>query len=240
MSLLTDHGVTCVYHYTPLHYLPFIARIKSLLCKPSILKRGFPPNHLRSKSNIQDVARGFSSYTHLTLDPQPPILNAKLAAGFPHLRIAVPVQLVEATEFSLCRFNVAMARYLRRDGKPGFPESPSNGRYYEDHQIPIARTVDDKAAMLRTHIKAGTMIEVLVHGDLALTDETTITCFASVDAEIANRVLSKADTPWRLTTETPPGPYPENEKYRNAVLGFVEHALSDHHWKGDGLEFDRV
>src|SRR5262245_766517 len=121
MGLLADKNITHVYHYTPLHYLPFIGRSQSLMSKPSLKAAGFPQKHLRSMSNGQDVARGFGEYTHLTLEEHPAILRAKLAAGFPHVGIAVPFEVIEATKFSLCRFNVAMTRFLRRDGKPGFP-----------------------------------------------------------------------------------------------------------------------
>lgn len=240
MGILKDHGVVSVHHYAPLHYLPFIARSRSLLCKPSLLKKGFPPKHLRSMSSAQDVARGFGLYTHLTLDRQPRILRAKLAAGFPHVRIDVPVDTVDDSEFSLCRFNVAMTRYLRRDGKPGFVESPSNGRYYDGHQVPIARTKADKNAMLEVHLKLKTMIEVLIHGDLSLTDDTAIVCFSDIDAAIAKQVLSLVGAVWSVTVEIPPGQYVRNEEYSASVATFIDRALSDSNWLGDGLEFDRV
>src|SRR3546814_20766322 len=56
------------------------------------------------------------------------------------------------TLFRSCRFNIAMTRYLRRDGKPGFPESPSNGHYYDHQQIPTAREIAEKEAMLQKHL----------------------------------------------------------------------------------------
>src|SRR5262245_21026291 len=125
MGILTQHKVDRIHHYTPLHYLPFIGRSKSLLCKPSLSAAGFSTSHLRSMSRDHDVACGFGAYTHLTLEPRPRILKAKLEAGFPHVDIAVPTNAVEAAPFSLCRFNVAMTRNLRRNGNPGFPESPT-------------------------------------------------------------------------------------------------------------------
>jgi hypothetical protein len=240
MGALAEVLVTNVYHYTPLHYLTFIARAKSLLSKSSINAAGFPAKHLRSKSNAQDVARGFGAYTHLTLDPHPKILRAKLAAGFPHVQIVVPTHSVESAEYSLCRFNVAMTRYLRRDGKPGFPESPTNGRYYEGHQIPVARTAADKAAMLHEHLAAGTMIEVLIHGDLPLSDDTGVVCFSAADADIAQRVLQETNSSWTLSVVAPPEPYPRRADYVEAVEQFVDRALGDAGWRGNGLEFDRV
>jgi hypothetical protein len=191
-------------------------------------------------SKDQDVARGFGDYAHLTLDDEPRILKAKLAAGFPHLAIGVPVEAVEAASFSLCRFNVAMTRKLRRDGKRGFPESATNGRYFPGHQIPIARSDADKTAMLQTHLDAGTMIEVLVHGDLKLPDITSLTCYAEQDSEIAKGVLESLQCPWAVALADPPGPYPRDAKYAQSVTDFIKLALADPKWRGNGLEFDRL
>jgi hypothetical protein len=111
MSVLSANGVASVQHYAPLHYLPFIARSRALLNKPSLDAAGFKSSHLRSMSHGQDVARGFGNYAHMTLDPQPRILKAKLGAGFPHFALSVPVASVEANTFSLCRYNVAMTTH---------------------------------------------------------------------------------------------------------------------------------
>src|SRR5258708_4635167 len=85
MGILSDQGIADVRHYAPLHYLPFVVRSRSLMCKPSLAAAGFNPTHYRSMSYGQDVARGFGGYSHLTLDHKPRILRAKLAAGFPHV-----------------------------------------------------------------------------------------------------------------------------------------------------------
>ena len=185
------------------------------------------------------MSRGFGSYTFLTLDKRPRILCAKLAAGFPHIAIAVPASAVEATTYSLCRFNVAMTRYLRRDGKPGFTESGTNGRYYDDHQIPVARTVSDKHAMLREHLPH-TMIEVLIHGDLALPHETIVCCYSASDERLAQHVLVETRSSWTIQLAEPPGKYPRNQKYANAVEDFIDRALRDPGWLGNGLEFDSI
>ncbi|TMJ88145.1 MAG: hypothetical protein E6G76_11210 [Alphaproteobacteria bacterium] len=240
MGVLTQQHIERVHHYAPLHYLPFIGRSKSLLCKPSLLAAGFAQDHLRSMSREHDVERGFGAYTHLTLEPRPRILKAKLAAGFPHIGVAVPADCVEAVSFSLCRFNVAMTRHLRRNGQPGFPESSTNGRYYDQHQIPIARSDADKTAMLEKHLPANTMIEVLVHGDLVLPDRTEIGCFSDADAKIAQQVLSEVGAPWNVTSIASPGPYPRNAKHVEAITTFIDQALAELDWRGNGLEFDRL
>jgi hypothetical protein len=234
MSVLKNQKIGRAHHYAPLHYLPFIGRSKSLLCKPSLLAAGFAQDHLRSMSREHDVARGFGAYTHLTLEPRPRILRAKLAAGFPHIGVAVPAEAVEAVPFSLCRFNVAMTRYLRRDEQPGFPESPTNGRYYDQHQIPVARSDSDKTAMLEKHLPANTMIEVLVQ------DHTEIVCFSDADAKIAQEVVSKLGASWNVTCIAPPGPYPRKVKHVADTTTFIDRALAEPEWRGNGLEFDRL
>ncbi|SHI17025.1 hypothetical protein [Bradyrhizobium erythrophlei] len=240
MPVLADHRIETVHHYAPLHYLIFIARSRSILSKPSLHKAGFTTRHLRSMSHGQDIARGFGSYSHLTIDARPRILRAKLAAGFPHIAINIPASEIDAVPFSLCRFNVAMTRQLRRGGKEGFPESRTNGRYYAGHQIPIARTDADKSAMLQKHLHENTMIEVLVHGDFNLPDETFVSCFSDEDASIARRMLSSLKCKWRVTGEKPPGPYPRDNTHVGAVIDFIQKAESDPDWRGNGLEFDRL
>jgi hypothetical protein len=240
MPVLANHQIDAVHHYAPLHYLIFIARSRSILSKPSLRKAGFTNSHLRSMSHGQDVARGFGGYSHLTIDAQPRILRAKLAAGFPHVAINIPSSEIDAVPFSLCRFNVAMTRQLRRAGKDGFPESKTNGRYYAGHQIPIARTDTDKSAMLQKHLQENTMIEVLVHGDFNLSDETSIDCFAAEDAKIARQILSSLNCKWRVKVEKPPGPYPRDSTHVAAVTEFIQKAEDDPDWRGNGLEFDRL
>ncbi|MBR1204935.1 MULTISPECIES: hypothetical protein [unclassified Bradyrhizobium] len=240
MGVLLANGIQSVQHYTPLHYLPFIGRSCAILSKPSLYATGFKSTHLRSMSHGQDVARGFGEYAHLTLDHQPRILKAKLGAGFPHLALSVPSASIEALAYSLCRFNVAMTRYLRRGEKCGVPESDTNGRYYPGHQIPIARTTDDKMAMLKKHLPLGTMIEVLIHGDLVLPDDITVLCYSEEDLKIARTVLSQIERPWHAELSEPPGDYPRSKIHGKSVDDFIAKAIADPDWRGNGLEFDRL
>jgi hypothetical protein len=240
MSVLSANGVASVQHYAPLHYLPFIVRSRALLNKPSLDAAGFKSTHLRSMSHGQDIARGFGGYAHMTLDREPRILRAKLAAGFPHFALSVPVASVEANTFSLCRYNVAMTRRLRRGKQRGFPESKTNGRYYLGHQIPIAREKEDMMAMLAEHLPLGTMIEVLIHGDLTLPDDTSVLCYSEDDAKIARDILAKLSCPWKVEVSEPPGDYPRSEVHGKSVDEFITKAMADPNWRGNGLEFDRL
>lgn len=240
MNILAEFGIESVNHYTPLHYSVFIARSNALLGKPSLKAMGFKPCHLRSMSSKHDVARGFGEYAFLTIDPKPRILGAKLSAGFPHIAIRVPNSAFDGVEFSLCRFNVAMTRFLRRRGKPGFPASPANGNYYGAQQIPTARTKDEKQALLAAHLKKGTMIEVLIHGDLPLPSTTKIVCYDDADVAVVKSILDELSCPWHIIKEPPPRNYPRRADYARAVDEFVEKALADAGWRGNCLEFDRV
>jgi hypothetical protein len=239
LGLLQEEGVEVVHHYTPLHYLPFIARDRALLTKPSLAAKGFTPSHLRSKSSHHDVARGFGEYGFLTLERHPRILAAKLKSGFPHIDVLVPPAAVEQCTFDLCRFNVAMTRQLNRGEKSGFQESDTNGRYYGAQEIPVARTDSDKRAMLRKHY-GHTMIEVLIHGDLNLPNATRIQVYASDDEALAESVLNALGVAWTVELVQPPGPYPRSITYAQAVDEFVQKALDDPTWLGNGLEFDKV
>jgi len=240
MGELSGRGAKWVNHFAPLHYLVFIGRSRKLMSKPALVQAGFAQNHFRSMSKQQDVRRGFERYVHLTLDEAPRILKAKLTAGFPHFCIRVPTSSVESAAYDLCRYNVAMTRQLRREGKTGFPESRSNGRYYAGMQIPVARTRADKAAMLAEHHRTRVMIEVLVLDFICLPDDTQLVSYAPEDETLARKVLDRLMVPWEVVLSKPPGPYPRNAKYAQQVAQFVDRALSDPTWLGNGLEFDRV
>jgi hypothetical protein len=150
------------------------------------------------------------------------------------------VAAIEAAPYSLCRFNVAMTRDLRRGKKRGAPESKTNGRYYPGHQIPIARTEEDKSAMLAKHLPLGTMIEVLVHGDLKLPHDTSVICYSDDDSTIARNILNQLRSPWVVEVAAPPGNYPRSPAHSQSVEDFIAHALKDPAWRGNGLEFDRL
>lgn len=239
MGALIDAGVQHVYHYTPLHYLPFIARDQHLRTKPSLKAAGFEETHFRSKSHKHDTARGFYNYAFLTLDPNPRILNAKLAGGFPHIEIAIPTSCVESVDYSLSRFNIAMTRQLRRGNKPGFPESSANGRYYGGKQVPVAYTDADKRELLRQNL-GKQMIEVLLHSDLPLQGSISVVCFHERDAEIASDVLGRLGTRWSISNRGAPEYYLFHQRHRKNVYDFIRTALQDPGWRGNGLDFDKV
>lgn len=240
MGIFLDNDILEVFHYTPLHYLPFIARSQKLLGKPSLAALGFGPKHLRSMSSRQDVERGFGEYGFLTLDDRPRILGAKLLAGFPHIGIKLPSASVEAVDFALCRYNVAMTRFLRRGNKPGFRESEINGRYYGDKQIPIAVEHDDKATMLTAFAHSDTMIEVLLSDDFDVPNNASVVCYSVKDANLATEVMETLGVAWEVQVADPSTQYNRDANYVAKVEGFIQRAMEDPDWRGNGLEFDRV
>ncbi len=228
-----------IQHFTPLHYLPFIARSCQLMSKPALRAAGFQQFHFRIKSNHQDVARGFGEYVFLTLDASAKILCAKLAAGFPHVTINVPATHIEKSEFHLCRYNVAMTRRLKRQGSSGFAASNQNGRYYGKKQIPIAVDLSDKEGLLAAHYPKQ-MIEVLVPKLLQLPSDTVISAYSDEDVKIVMRILRKLGSRWEVEPANPPGEYLRSRIYADAVCAHLTKSLADPTWKGDGLEFYRI
>ncbi len=239
MNTVADFGIQNIYHITPIHYLVFIARNKSLLSKVELSKTGFSDSHFRSKSKMQDVERGFESYAHLTTSEFPPILRAKLSAGFPHVALEIPSQLLDGVDFDLCRYNVAMTRRLRRGNHFGHKESPMNGRYYDDIQIPIARTCEDQASLLTQNILQGNMIEILVPSVLNLAQPINIVTFNEDDFNLIQRILAELDCEWLIANNQVKN-YIPNPKYFAVCENFLARALDQSSWRGDGLEFDKV
>ena len=93
--------------------------------------------------------------------------------------------------------------------------------------------------MLDAHL-ANSMIEVLVHGDLDLPEATHIRTFSAADTRAAKDILDRVGVPWTVIETDPPSEYPRSAAYAKQVDVFIERALADPTWRGDGLEFDRV
>lgn len=236
-TVLASGGVTTVYHYAPLHYLPFIVRRSALLSKGLLSRAGFSDRHFRSTSKRQDIKRGFASFVHLTLDAHPPILVAKLAKGFPHFEIAIPVHDVEQREYLLCRFNIAKARYFRGALKAP-EESPANGKYRDDLALPVARTEQERADLFRLNFGRN-MIEVLIPHEISLGSATALRFFHSEDLAIARQVTDTLAVAYRLELDGRVK-YTPSSTYKAAVRAGIARALEDETWLGDGLEFDRI
>ena len=84
------------------------------------------------------------------------------------------------------------------------------------------------------------MIEVLVHEDLPLSDETTVVSYSQSDRQLVNHVLSAIDSRWTSAIAVPPSAYPRSRQHADAVQDYLARALADAGWRGNGLEFDRL
>jgi hypothetical protein len=235
---LTNVGIDFVYHYAPLHYLPFILRSGHLRSKLRLRAEGFDDSHFRSTSAKQDLQRGFGQYVHFTQNPHPPILKAKVARGFPHFEIAIPASVVEQQTYLLCRFNIARARYFR-GAKQKPPACPANGLYYGDLCLPVATTAQQKADLLQ-HNVGRRIIEVLVPDQLPMSLGCVLTVFSRKDLQLVEPVVVKlAAVPFNIRVDESLT-YPTIPKYQEAAKHALERAFDDASWKGEGLEFDRI
>lgn len=233
--LSSSFGIRHVFHATPLHYLPFIARARCLLARPKLQAHGYQRSHFRSTSHSSDVARGFGDRVFLSMASAMPLLQSKLGRGFPHIRLDIPLSALERTEFDLCRYNVAKNRSnLRHQLTFDISDGQANGRYYPGKQLPVARSFAEKKVMLRGH---GTKrIEVQVKDVVSLPNGVTVTCFSQADQVLADQIVGKCDCHWKTMLEV--GNYPRSERFGKQVETFCRRALSEPDWKGDGLEFD--
>jgi hypothetical protein len=236
-GLLTSRGIASVFHYAPLQYLLFITRSRALFSKDELSRQGFTVSHFRRTSRSRDNDRGFSNYVHLTLDEYPPILKAKLDAGFPHFEIRVPAAYVERGLIHLCRYNIAMCRNHLHSKKPA-PESDATGRYCGTKQIPTAETVIECEALLNANFGKN-MIELLVPETLSLPDTTSLVFFDEADRALASNVVSPLTVDWSLEVSGRYS-YKRSAMYVNLVEDFLQHARADEGWKGNGLDFDSV
>lgn len=236
--MLVNQGVVSVYHYVPLHYLAFILRSSALMSKTELRANGHQESHFRSTSKKQDIGRGFDHYIHMSLEECPPILQAKLKAGFPHFEIMIPAFEIDAVEHHLCRFNIAKTRYFK-GAKQQPDESSKNGRYYGDMALPIAVTDDERRLLLEKNL-GEQMIEVLISDRLILPDNAVYGFFSQQDMDIANDIAGRLSADLDVVLIDRDVTYNRNENYSQRVSEFLENAMSEPNWKGNGLEFDNV
>lgn len=234
---LQSFGIARVYHYAPLHYLPFILRAGALLSKNELRRVGFAHTHFRSTSARQDEQRGFSAFVHTSTLAHPPILKAKLAGGFPHSELSIPVQEVEQRGYLLCRFNIAKTRYFR-GALQAPPESRANGKYLRDMALPVAATSDEKWALLEANASRA-MIEVLVEDRLLLPQPIEVTAFSKPDALAIEQIADRLAVPVKVYLDESLN-YPQNQEKTEAVMESAARAVAEPDWRGGGLDFDRM
>jgi hypothetical protein len=236
-GLLTPCRIRDVFHYAPLHYILFIARSQALLSKNELQRIGYEPSHFRRTSHRLDSQRGFSNYVHLSLAKHPPILRAKLTAGFPHFEIRIPATHVETLKFHLCRYNIAKSRNPKTGRRPA-PEGRASGRYYGEKHLPTAETVTECKDLLVANLGRN-MIEVLVPTSIALTADTELIFFSEIDRDLAKKFLYSMKLRWQLRLAQNLS-YTPAARYVARIERFLEQAIIDPEWRGDGVDFDNV
>jgi len=224
------------YHIVPLHYLPFVVQRQKLLSKIALLEQGFDLSHFRTSSKSIDMERGFANYIHATLSSSAPILNSKLKKGFPHIQLVFPT-LSLGENYSLCRFNIARCRNTRT-GKSGLKASDRNGQYYDGLEIPIAKTGLEQRRFFDCLKLDPSNVEVLIESEFELPSQMRIQCFAIEDVHLVRKILNKFSLSFLTELKKPAGTYPTNVAYRAEVKKFIDKALRNQDWRGNGLEFD--
>ena len=236
-NALLDHNIQRVFHILPLHYVPFVARSGVLKSKAHLRAEGFSKSHFRSTSKRLDSRRGFGDYIHLSAVREPDILKAKRSAGFPHVALSIPTDIFTEVPFDLCGYNVGKTRILRREGAPGYRESPENGYYFDRMQIPIARTHQQKLDLIQHRRRD--KLEVLVKYPISLDRMSLFFVFNDQDRTRVDQILQSLGVNW--TVEFVAGrTYTAKPEYRQKCNAFIEKSLADSTWRGDGLEFDKV
>ncbi len=94
--------------------------------------------------------------------------------------------------------------------------------------------------MLQKYVGSDTMMEVLTYDELNLPADTKVVVYSQADGTIAEKVLNVLNVPWSIVLTDAPGEYHRRQDYAAAVSDFIDKALADEEWRGDGLEFDRV
>ena len=78
-------GGSLLYHATPLHYLPHIARSGALYAQSVLAASGIAP---RATAARRDRMLGLADWVHLSLVSDTPLLRDKLRQGYPHALLA--------------------------------------------------------------------------------------------------------------------------------------------------------
>jgi len=132
----------CLYHATPLHYLPHIVQSGALYPKSVLAASGIHP---RASAARRDRMLGLADWIHLSLRPDTPLLRDKMGRGYPH------ALLVFAREPVLALPQVALLPFNTKAWRSRADLQPVTGE-------------PDKAALLRRHRETGRppSLEVLV------------------------------------------------------------------------------
>ena len=143
-----------LYHATPLHYLPHILQSGALYAKSITAGQGIKP---RASAVRRDKMLGLSDWVHLATRPDTPLLQDKMARGYPHaLFVFDRAAILALPEVALLPYNTK-AWHRKAD------------------YVPVTDAAE-KAEMLRRHDsrRQYPSLEVLVHYGLDFAHLQTI------------------------------------------------------------------
>ena len=183
----------CLYHVTPLHYLPHIVQSGALYAKSVLAGRGIAP---RPTAARRDRMLGLADWVHLSLVPDTPLLRDKLRLGYPHALLAFDCAAVLALpQVALLPYNTK-AWLSRAACRP-------------------VTELSEKEALLRRHADTGRFpsLEVLVQYGLDLTHLVYI-AFATEQeragvADLFSALVLTSPAPLVVTPEL----FPDAEDY---------------------------
>ncbi len=173
----------CLYHVTPLHYLPHVLKDGALYPQSVLAGRGGVT--ARVSAQRRDRMLGLADYVHLSLSSQTPLLTDKLTKGYPHALLVFDRAAVLALpQTALLPYNTK-AWHAKADFAP------------------ITDRVE-QAALLRRHREDGRYpsLEVLVKYGLDLHSLTEVVFLTPSEHALCAGLLSalgiSATAPWRV------------------------------------------
>ena len=195
-----------VTHVTPLHYLPSILALGSLISASAGRKFGIQP---RKSAARRDRMLSVDEFVHLSFEPLSPLLLDKLRLGMPHVALEFDAQQV----FSERREDCALLPFNTKAWRSRSSAQPS-------------REPSEMAEMLRRHDEFGRYpsMEFLVERKLELTRLRSIVVFNARD-EALIKPLIEMFAPSKLNTLALRSfggyaivPIPRTVEYFNACL----------------------
>ena len=84
------------------------------------------------------------------------------------------------------------------------------------------------------------MMDFVVEHEFILPDDSQLFYYHKEALNLAKSIAGHIEIPWQIKLQPPPGDYNFSFEYASAVEEFINQALLDPNWKGDGLGFDRV
>jgi len=182
-----------LFHVTPLHYLPHIARSGALYAKSVLAASGIAS---RASAARRDRMLGLADWVHLSLVPDTPLLRDKLRLGYLH------ALLLFGREAVLSLPQVALLPYNTKAWK-----SRAACRPVTDEA--------EKAALLRRHADTGRFpsLEVLVQYGLDLAPLVQVAFVTDDERLMAAGLLDALALPLPAPLVTAPALFPGAESY---------------------------